>query len=435
MAARPGAFAAQRGRRTAAGRPLVNLSLAVNYAISGTNVWSYHALNLVVHILASLTLWGILRRTLRLAAVPKRFRDAGDWLATVAALLWAVHPLTTPAVTYIIQRAESIMALCFLLTLYCVIRTAGSPRRALWSAGAIVAAALGMASKEVMATAPLIVLLYDRTFLAGSFRQALRSRWGLYAGLAATWVIPAALWGGRAKSAGFGGPISAGAYALTQFEFVALYLRLSVWPHPLVLDYGKFLVSGIGSVLPQAALVTGLVVATALALRFRPALGFLGAWVFLILAPSSSFIPVSTQTGAEHRMYLPLAAVVVAAVLCGYWLWQQRVVPVLPRANLRKWVGALIVVGVAGVLAALTFQRNRDYQSGISIWADTVAKRPENARAHYNLGRHLVDAGELAPAQEHFVITVQQEPDYADAHVALGCIRAARATRRGPGGF
>ena len=113
-------------------RPVVDVSLAVNYALGGYNVWGYHALNLTIHILAGLTLFGIVRRTLRQPPLRERFGAAADGLALAAALIWTVHPLQTESVTYVIQRAESIMGLFYLLTLYCFIRGAASPRPRLW---------------------------------------------------------------------------------------------------------------------------------------------------------------------------------------------------------------------------------------------------------------------------------------------------------------
>jgi len=113
---------------TAGGRPILNLSLAINYAISGTAVWSYHALNLAIHVLAGLTLFGIVRRTLA-----PRAGSAASLTAFSAALLWTLHPLQTESVTYIVQRAESLMGLFYLLTLYCFIRGAEPDgRRRLW---------------------------------------------------------------------------------------------------------------------------------------------------------------------------------------------------------------------------------------------------------------------------------------------------------------
>ena len=165
-------------RVTVEGRPLINLSLALNYALGGYNVWGYHALNLTVHILAGLTLLGIVRRTLLQPALRERFGTAANELALVVALLWTLHPLQTESVTYIIQRAESIVGLFYLLTVYCFIRAVDSPQCRLWYSLSVAACALGMASKEVMVSAPVMVLLYDRAFLSGSLRPRTASRGG-----------------------------------------------------------------------------------------------------------------------------------------------------------------------------------------------------------------------------------------------------------------
>src|SRR2546425_10026484 len=100
-------------------RPILELSIAVNYAMGGLDVWGYHAFNLGVHLLAGLALFGIVRRTLQSDALRGRFGDRAPWLAMVVAAIWIVHPLQTESVTYVIQRAESLMGLFFLLTLYC----------------------------------------------------------------------------------------------------------------------------------------------------------------------------------------------------------------------------------------------------------------------------------------------------------------------------
>ena len=183
---------------TVSGRPLLNLTLAVNYALGGLNPWGYHAINLAIHILAALTLFGVLRRTLAVWGVGcgVRGEESHDtarstsrtphptphtFLAFAIALLWAVHPLQTELVTYIVQRAESLCGLFYLLTLYCFIRGASRPpspgrRTSLWYLAAVVFCFLGIATKEVMVTAPVMVFLYDRTFFASSFRQSLRQR-------------------------------------------------------------------------------------------------------------------------------------------------------------------------------------------------------------------------------------------------------------------
>ncbi len=388
---------------TVGGRPVLNLSLALNYAISGTAVWSYHVLNLAIHVLAGLTLFGIVRRTL----LP-RSGAAATLIAFTSALLWTLHPLQTESVTYVIQRAESLMGLFYLLTLYCFIRgTAAEGRQCtLWHALAIAACLLGMGTKEVMVSAPLVVFLYDRTFAAGSFREAWRRRRWVHVGMAATWlVLPALVRSahGRGGSAGYASGVSWWAYALTQMPAIVHYLRLSIWPHPLVFDYGSALARPSPAVLGCALAVAGLAAATAWALVKRPAAGFLGACFFAILAPSSSIVPVATETLAEHRMYLPLASVAVLAALG------------IHRCLARAALPACLALA-AGLFAA-TWQRNAVYQSDEGIWADTVAKRPGNARAHNNLGYALSRIpGRLDDALAQYDEAIRLKPDYAQAH-------------------
>src|SRR5690349_7290498 len=171
------------------GRLVVCLKMGSNYAVSGLNTWSYHLTNLVIHVSAALVMFGILRRTLQGARLRGEYGTQANGLAAAVAVCWAVHPLQTESVTYIIQRMESMMGLFLLLTLYCLIRGDDSPRRVGWYATAVVCSTLGMGSKETMVVAPIIVLLYDRIFLVASWRELCKKRSALYAGLAASWLV------------------------------------------------------------------------------------------------------------------------------------------------------------------------------------------------------------------------------------------------------
>lgn len=392
----------------AAGRPVVNLSLAINYALGGVRVNGYHVFNTLVHALAGLTLFGIVRRTLLRPALRGPFGAAALPLALVVALLWVLHPLQTESVTCVVQRSESLMGLFYLLTLYGFIRSVESSAPLPWQIFTLVACVLGMATKEVMISAPLMVLLYDRTFVAGTFRAAWQQRSRLYVGLAVTaglliWL--SAHSSQRGGNAGFGLGVSPWEYALTQCQAIVHYLRLSVWPHPLVVDYGTTIDRRVEDVWPQGLLLVALVAATFVALRRRPILGFLGFWFFAILAPSSSVIPLISQTIAEHRMYLPVAAVIALAMLAGYrWLGQR-----------------VLIIGVALAVAAgwLTALRNRDYRDPLTLWSVTVGQQPDNARAQMNLGTVLLEAGRLEEAHEHFAAAVRVSPAYAETHFNL----------------
>jgi protein O-mannosyl-transferase len=395
---------------TVEGRPVLNFTLAINYAAGGAAARGYHVVNLAIHILAGLTLFGIVRRTLLQPALRERFGAAANELALATAVLWTVHPLQTESVTYLSQRAESLMGLFYLLTLYGFIRGTASPSAGPWFMFSIVACLLGMATKEVMVSAPLMMLLYDRTFVSGSFREAWRRRRSLYLALGGTWILLGylvATAGGRGGTAGFGVKMIWWQYALTQTCAITHYLWLSVWPHPLVFDYGTDVVTDMWHAAPCAVMIALLVIGTAISLWRWPVVGFVGCWFFAILAPSSSILPVATQTVAEHRMYLPLAAVIalgmtgIHALLVG-----------------RRTVAVAALLAIA--LGVLTWRRNQDYRSDIAIWDDTVAKRPENSRAQEHLGVALGQAGRIPEAIEHWQQALRIKPDYAEAHCNLG---------------
>ena len=314
---------------TVVGRPIANLTLAINYAWGGLDVRGYHLVNLLVHILAGLALYGIVRRTLSLPTMSASLQASAEPLALTVAALWTVHPLQTESVTYIVQRTESLVGLFYLLTLYSVIRSAGagSPRaEQLWGASAILACLCGMASKEVMVSAPLLAGLYDRIFLCRSFKEVWQRRWWIYVGMAGTWILLGVLIvqsAGRGNSAGFGYGMTPWEYLRTQFGWITHYLVLSVWPNPLVLDYGAATASSWKEIVPHALVVLALFIGTLVAFRRQPWLGFLGIWFFAILAPTSSIVPLFGQTAAEHRMYLPLAAVVTLIVVGGWLVCEE----------------------------------------------------------------------------------------------------------------
>jgi tetratricopeptide (TPR) repeat protein len=399
---------------TVAGRPLLNLSLAINYSLGGDSPWGYHVANLAIHILAGLTLFGILRRTFLRPGPRERFgASAVPWSLAIA-VLWVVHPLQTESVTYVVQRAESLMGLFYLATFYFFIRGAESTRPGSWFVCCFVACLLGMATKEVMVSAPFMILLYDRTFIAVNFAEAWRRRWRFYVALAGTWVMLAWLLigtTGRGGTAGFGTVMSWWLYALTQCWAIGHYLWLSVWPQRLVFDYGILVFRDPSEVLPYILLLAGLLAGTLVALVYSPRLGFLGAWFLVILAPSSSVVPVASEPIAEHRMYLPLAAVIVViltagSLLCRYvctrFRWPERI-----RVCLQ--IGA--VTGATFALILATIQRNAQYHSAESIWADVVDKRPEDPRGHANLGLALLDDGRSQESIPHFATSLGIDPN------------------------
>jgi tetratricopeptide (TPR) repeat protein len=401
------------------GRPVATLTFAINYAIGGLDVRGYHATNVAIHLLAALVLFGVVRRTLLSPGLAERWSSVATPLGWSVALVWVVHPLATEAVSYTVQRTESLMALFYLLTLYAAIRGRGAGRPARWWLGAVVACALGMATKEVMVTCPVTVWLHDFSY-AG--RGAWRARKGLYVALGGTWLVLVLLMTRfpRPGSVGFDLGIGAWGYLRAQCVIVWEYLLHALWPAQLVFDYGAVREIGLRSaILPGLGLVALLGLAAAALVRRSPA-GFPGVWFFLVLAPTSSWIPVATEIGAERRMYLPLAAVVVLAV-CGVYRTLERLGERWgpgPVARRRLGVALLAIAVVA--LGAATFQRNRVYRTEESIWRSAVRAAPGNARAHTGLGRAILDAGRSEEALGPLSRALVLDPDSYDATYNLG---------------
>jgi tetratricopeptide (TPR) repeat protein len=424
------------GARTVSGRPILNLSFALNYALGGTDVRGYHAVNVAIHALAALFLFGITRRTLERTiqaggaspASAERFGGEAVLVAFAAALLWAVHPLQTESVTYLVQRAEALMGLFYLCSLYAFIRGAEVPTEAgsqaasrRWFALSVVSCLLGAGTKEVIVSAPLVFLLYDRTFIAGSFRGAWRRRRGVYLALSLSWIELTYLVAGNHDRGGTAG-MDMGSKAFwdywpTQGPAIVRYLKLAVWPVSQQIDYGfetRWFEQPLSGV-PADLAVLGLLALTAIGIWRRPALGFLGACFFAVLAPTS-LIPGMRQTVVEHRMYLALAPFLILLVLA----LERGLNRLAGRGRTAAWLTLGATLAASAAAAVLSARRNEVYRSDRSVWADVVAKQPDSVTGLNNLGNDLFQAGRLQEAKECYQRAVRAEPAYLRGYINLG---------------
>ncbi len=396
------------GESPVLGRPLVTLTFAINYAIGGLNVGGYHVGNIGIHILCALVLFGLIRRLSDSIA-----------FAFACASLWMVHPLNTETIDYVSQRTESMMGLFYLLTIYASVRAHAAARPTRWLAAAVFSSVLGMASKQSMVTVPLAVVLVDRVFFFESLREAFRRRWRFYTAVAASClvIVVTLLVSPPAHSVGLSSGVSPWIYLLNQSLMITRYLQVAVWPRGLVADYGLPRVLALTDVLPQMLFIATLLALTAAALRYRPKLGFLGAWFFLTLAVTSSVAPIATEVGAERRMYLPLAAVVVLAVSLFEWVSSQvrttRLAPT-PRTVAIACVG--VWAAVAATFVAGTVARNREYSSALQL-ARTVIDRWPTGHARHVLGTELLKVGRRDEAMAVLREAVRDDPR---SHYTLG---------------
>jgi tetratricopeptide (TPR) repeat protein len=399
-------------------RPLVNLSLALNYYVGELNPRGYHLVNMALHLASALLLWAVVRRTLLQPYFAGRFTTAASKLALLVALVWALHPLVTEAVAYVTQRTELMVVLFYLATLYASLRywAAESPaaKRSWWFA-AVLAAFCGAASKEVMVAAPVVVFLYEGTFLRSSWRDVLRSSWPLYLGLANSWLLIALLqWGTpRGQSAGFGLGLPILDWWSTQAEVFAMYMKLAVYPWPLTVHY-EMPVQPLGVNWPYVLAAVATIAATLFLLWRRLAAGFLLAVVLLVLAPTH-LVPIPTEMAAERRMYLPLAALIALVIVGLYHLISQT-------ANRKPLTVLAASAAVVLMLFYALASHNRLalYIEPLKLWQDAVANQPANAMMQLNLGVALTEQKRYEEAVEHFQHSIRLDPNNDKAHYGLG---------------
>jgi Flp pilus assembly protein TadD len=331
------------------------------------------------------------------------------------------------------------MGLFYLLTLYCFIRyaeselpgsatpatfgvaglaEAGGTRKRfavrIWACLSVAACFAGMATKEVMVTAPLMVLLYDRCFIAGSIGAAWRRRRGCYLALGSSWILLLALLPGLTSRGVGGAPgFPWGRQVLANVINLGRYWRLALWPHPLVLDYGTVELDLPAGSAAYFAVALGFAALTLWALAARPAAGFLLAWFFVILLPTTSIVPLLEQPLAEHRLYLALAGPIALAAISARDLIARR------AGRSGDYLFLALVAVVALLFGALTLKRNDDYRSALSIWRDTAAKIPDNPRARRSLGSALLASNRFAEAADEFRVELRLRPD-AGTYYLLG---------------
>jgi tetratricopeptide (TPR) repeat protein len=402
------------------GRPLTSLSFHVNALAAGRSPAGYRAVNILIHVAAGLVLFSLLRRILGTPATRADSSSGAISMAFVVSLLWLVHPLQTESVTYVSQRAESLMGLFFLAAFYFAVRGFEEDQPERWFRYAAVASTLSVLSKEVGVVAPLVILVYDSLLVSQTVRGALARHRSLYTALAFSWVVAGVLQltAPRGYSVSLSSPDLA-PWGYFQRQIVALpeYLKLVFWPSPLVFDYGFPRSPSTLDLIMKTLLLVVLAAGSVWALRRWPLTGFAGVAFFLILAPTSTVVPILTEVVAEHRMYLPLVCVLALVVGGGLEVARaasRRGFPLAtPAARVVGW--SLLSTAALG-LGFLTLQRNQVYRSELALWQDTAAKVPDNPRALNNLGWALLRAGKTEEALARFGKAVSLRPGYFEAN-------------------
>lgn len=361
-----------------AGRPLVCATFALDLAWWGPRAWPMRIENLLLHVVNALLVLVCLRGALRSPNLGSRFDEArATRLAGSVALLFAAHPLATDAVAYVTQRTTLMAATCFLVGLAALQRSARGGRG--WSFLTVFATAAGMACKEELVAAPLLFLLYERAFERPDWRS-LRPRLPLLGAIAlASWSVLAFCVANAPHNSTVGYDTSPRCSAIewlqTQTVPVLGYLQKPLWPTGLV-GYSDWPIQReLAPVLVPGLAVLVLLAATVWAWRARPTLGFAGAMAFLLLAPTSSVLPIVTEVVAERRAYLPSVAVLAVASIA--------IDVALRRAFGRDKPMLFVAVATALALACVPTTRSRvaAYTDSASYWQDAYDRNALDNRS------------------------------------------------------
>jgi len=375
-------------------RPLLKLSYALSWSAGGGGVFAFHAVNVALHAGNVLLVWAILRQLFA------RMGVAGDGFAALAAaLLFALHPAHTEAVTYVSGRSVSMMALFYLASVLAYLR--GAPR---WVSPLLFVAAL--ATKEVAVTLPLALLLCEALDLRKPFdlraalgRQALH--WGVV-GLGL--VLMAALPRYREMLE-------------TSLALRAPAEQLGLQLGALVRHVGVLILAIPPNIDPEVAAAppaAGLAVMAAIAvgfalLRVQPWYALALLWFFLHLAPTNSLLP-RIDAANDRQLYLasigPLALAGLALALA-------------PRGRI------MLTAFAALILAAATVARNQDYRTEVALWTDTVSKSPGSARAFNNLGYAYQLAGQRNAACDAYARALQIDAAQLRARINRRALRCS----------
>src|SRR6266545_310406 len=415
------------------------LSFALNYRFGGLHVIGYHLVNLLIHVCNGLLVSWLTATTLRTPAM--RRAETGPlvrrYLPLVAGLLFAVHPVATQAVTYVVQRFTSLATLFYLLSvaLYAQARLAleadlpSKPRAAYLYCLSVLSAVGAMETKEIGFTLPFVAAGYDLLFFRRGKARLLLAPLALTALLVPLGLVTqgqnlADVLGNASDLAAETQTIPRSVYLLTQSRVVVTYLRLLLLPVGQNLDPDFRLSNSpadpdvlfaLAILLALAACAVLLLVRARKTNRAAGVLVFFGvAWFFVTLSVESSVIPIRDVI-VEHRVYLPSAGAAVTAGTALLWAIERLRL----RVSLPLQAGLALLI-TAGPLGTAAYVRNLVWKDDFILWSDVVAKSPQKGRPHFQVGLAYKLKGQIDDAMREYREAIRLDPAYAPAHNNLG---------------
>jgi tetratricopeptide (TPR) repeat protein len=395
-------------------RPISKISFALNYYFHQYDLRGYHLVNILIHIITGIFLYLFLKSTLSLTSL-----QAGDrrysWVPFLAVLIWLVHPAQTQSVTYIVQRMNCLAAMFYILSLLLFVKARLSKKRgrkALLYTACILAGILGLGSKQIAATLPVFIFLYEWYFFQDLSRVWLKRHAVPLVGTLLILFTVSLFYLGinpieSVLATYENRDFTLGQRVLTQFRVIIFYISLLIFPHPSRLNLDRdfalsFSLFNPLTTLLSMAVIMGLIGIAVYSAKRQRLVSFGILWFLGNLIIESSV--VGLEIIFDHRTYLPSMFVVFLAVL----LIHRYVRP--------KIVGFIFLGAVAIVFSFWTHDRNDTWNDEVTLWQDCAEKSHNKARPHNNLGVYLKERGRFEDAIRHYSEALRIKPDYAEVH-------------------
>ncbi|MBI2119290.1 MAG: tetratricopeptide repeat protein [Elusimicrobia bacterium] len=410
----------------------------MNYAIGALNPFSYRLFNVLLHSATALLIFILTKRIFFYSGTENIF-------SLSAALIFALHPFQTEVVTYISNRSDGLAAFFYLLAIFFFVKAFEKNR--LFYLCSYFSFFLALFSKEIAATLPALIFLYDYFFLSNSDFKKIINRWRPHLFY---WVILLLTILFRhyyfGKIGFMGGGIekswSAYSYFLTQTVVVINYLKLFLLPQGQCIDHFILPIKNLLDLKVIYSLFFYLFLGTAALTIFKKNKIFLFSllWFVITLLPTSSFFPIYDAM-VERRLYLPSWGLCLGLVsfllhfrsrieernfqgrsqifhfLAG--MFRPKHISVECRLNLRAIFAGLLMLYIF-VLSGLTWKRNQLYRYPLKIWEESVRLYPNNNRALNNLGMLYAENKEVEKAKLAFEMALQLNPNVSGVYYNLG---------------
>jgi len=226
-------------------RPILDLTLAINYHFGKLNVFGYHLVSLLLHISNGIMLYFILLWTANLPSMKEKYQERSYRIGLYASLIFIAHPIQTQAVTYIISRSSVLSTTFYLLAFVLFIRAESRELRAknstlfaqrsLLLLGAFFSSCLGMGSKQIAATLPLTLLIYDFYFISDGDWKVLKDHYKIHLAMFSTIAVTVYLSASglqkfvsfdyaKGVPMPFGDSLTSWQYFLTQLHVIPYYI-------------------------------------------------------------------------------------------------------------------------------------------------------------------------------------------------------------------